>query len=65
MRCTEGVWMSVTPTRDHLIVSMDFEGICSNSQSFTYFELLFQGVQSIERTAQEGVPLFFEIFDEL
>src|SRR5258708_37932703 len=27
MRCTEGVWLSVTPTRDALVVSMDFEGM--------------------------------------
>ena len=26
MRCTEGVWLSATPTRDTLIVAMDFEG---------------------------------------
>jgi len=26
MRCTEGVWLSMTPTHDALIVSMDFEG---------------------------------------
>ena len=26
MRCTEGVWLSVTPTQDALVVSMDFEG---------------------------------------
>lgn len=26
MRTTEGVWMSVTPTKDALIVSLDFEG---------------------------------------
>ena len=26
MRCTEGVWLSVTPTQDVLVVSMDFEG---------------------------------------
>jgi hypothetical protein len=26
MRCTEGVWLSVTPTRDYVLVSMDFEG---------------------------------------
>ncbi|KAG8816259.1 hypothetical protein FRC17_000381 [Serendipita sp. 399] len=25
MRCTEGVWLSVTPTRDTLFVAMDFE----------------------------------------
>ena len=29
MRCTEGVWLSVTPTQDALIVSMDFEGNAS------------------------------------
>ena len=29
MRCTEGVWLSVTPTRDALVVSMDFEGNAS------------------------------------
>ena len=26
MRTTEGVWMSVTPTQDVLIVALDFEG---------------------------------------
>ena len=40
MRCTEGVWMSCTPTSDALIVSLDFEG-----------------VQSIERSAQEDTLL--------
>ena len=25
--CTEGVWMSVTPTDDELIVALDFEGL--------------------------------------
>jgi hypothetical protein len=24
--CTEGIWMSVTPTDDELIVALDFEG---------------------------------------
>jgi hypothetical protein len=24
--CAEGVWMSVTPTDDELIVALDFEG---------------------------------------
>ena len=28
MRTTEGVWMSVTPTKDVLIVALDFEGPC-------------------------------------
>jgi hypothetical protein len=26
MRTTEGVWMSVNPTADALIVALDFEG---------------------------------------
>lgn len=26
MRTTEGVWMSVTPTDDSLVVALDFEG---------------------------------------
>jgi len=26
MRCTEGVWLSVTPSRDYVVVAMDFEG---------------------------------------
>ena len=29
MRTTEGVWMSVTPTKEALIVALDFEGIVS------------------------------------
>ncbi|THH11646.1 hypothetical protein EW145_g511 [Phellinidium pouzarii] len=40
MRTTEGVWMSVTPTVDDLIVALDFEG-----------------VHSIERSAQEDTLL--------
>ncbi|KAG8783755.1 hypothetical protein FRC15_004586 [Serendipita sp. 397] len=40
MRCTEGVWLSVTPTREYLVVAMDFEG-----------------VHSIERSAQEDTLL--------
>ncbi|PAV19468.1 hypothetical protein PNOK_0440200 [Pyrrhoderma noxium] len=40
MRTTEGVWMSVTPTEDDLIVVLDFEG-----------------VHSIERSAQEDTLL--------
>ena len=31
MRTTEGVWMSVTPTDDALIVALDFEGLSSSS----------------------------------
>ncbi|KAF7356372.1 VWFA domain-containing protein [Mycena venus] len=40
MRTTEGVWMSVTPTDDTLVVALDFEG-----------------VHSIERSAQEDTLL--------
>ncbi|KAF7370363.1 VWFA domain-containing protein [Mycena sanguinolenta] len=40
MRTTEGVWMSVTPTDEYLLVSLDFEG-----------------VHSIERSAQEDTLL--------
>ena len=40
MRTTEGCWMSLTPTPDTLIVSLDFEG-----------------VHSIERSAQEDMLL--------
>ncbi|KAN0136209.1 hypothetical protein V8E53_006069 [Lactarius tabidus] len=40
MRTTEGVWMSVTPTNDALIVALDFEG-----------------VDSVERSAQEDMLL--------
>ncbi|KAF9218569.1 hypothetical protein BS17DRAFT_720337 [Gyrodon lividus] len=40
MRTTEGVWMSVTPTQEALIVALDFEG-----------------VHSIERSAQEDTLL--------
>ncbi|KAG2130165.1 uncharacterized protein EDB93DRAFT_1181059 [Suillus bovinus] len=40
MRTTEGVWMSVTPTQDVLVVALDFEG-----------------VHSIERSAQEDTLL--------
>ncbi|KAG8900671.1 hypothetical protein FRB99_005822, partial [Tulasnella sp. 403] len=40
VRTTEGVWLSVCPTRDVLVVALDFEG-----------------VHSIERTAQEDMLL--------
>ncbi|KAF8122287.1 hypothetical protein EV363DRAFT_1555266 [Boletus edulis] len=33
MRTTEGVWMSVTPTKDTLIVALDFEGVHSIEMS--------------------------------
>jgi hypothetical protein len=31
MRTTEGVWMSVTPTKDALVVALDFEGMLKHS----------------------------------
>ncbi|KAG8939992.1 hypothetical protein FRC04_005697 [Tulasnella sp. 424] len=40
MRTTEGVWLSLCPTKDQLVVAMDFEG-----------------VHSLERTAQEDMLL--------
>ncbi|KXN87519.1 hypothetical protein AN958_08742 [Leucoagaricus sp. SymC.cos] len=33
MRTTEGVWMSITPTEDALLVSLDFEGVHSIERS--------------------------------
>ena len=63
MRCTEGVWLSVTPTHNALIVSMDFEGM--NFIMLYPCLMLSLGVNSIERSAQEGVlargiiPLLF------
>ncbi|KAI9455150.1 hypothetical protein BJY52DRAFT_1224767 [Lactarius psammicola] len=43
MRTTEGVWLSVSPTDDALIVALDFEEII--------------GVHSLERSAQEDTLL--------
>ena len=40
MRTTEGVWMSVTPTDDALIVALDFEGL-SSRVSFSFLLMLF------------------------
>lgn len=59
MRTTEGVWMSVTPTKDALIVALDFEG---QSHIPSYSSLCVQfcslvGVHSIERSAQEDMLL--------
>ena len=42
MRCTEGVWLSVTPTRDYLVVAMDFEGEFLNKSLFLWGRLLIQ-----------------------
>jgi hypothetical protein len=40
MRTTEGVWMSVTPTDDALIVALDFEGVDSVERSLQEDTLL-------------------------
>ncbi|KAI9462741.1 hypothetical protein F5148DRAFT_1212347 [Russula earlei] len=40
MRTTEGVWMSVTPTDDTLIVALDFEGVDSIERSLQEDTLL-------------------------
>ncbi|CAE6454443.1 unnamed protein product [Rhizoctonia solani] len=49
MRTTEGVWLSCTPTKDYLLVSLDFEGK-------TKFNTACR-MQSIERSAQEDMLL--------
>ncbi|KAH9047121.1 hypothetical protein EDB84DRAFT_1462824 [Lactarius hengduanensis] len=40
MRTTEGVWMSVTPTDDALVVALDFEGVDSVERSLQEDTLL-------------------------
>lgn len=53
MRTTDGVWMSVTPTEDSLIVALDFEGkFCFTRRCYglIWYKL---GVHSIERSVQE------------
>ena len=63
MRTTEGVWMSVTPTKDALIVALDFEGqSCAfpcivHSALFGRGSFSSVGVHSIERSAQEDTLL--------
>ncbi|KAG8834732.1 hypothetical protein FRC17_007456 [Serendipita sp. 399] len=57
MRCTEGVWLSVTPTRECLVVAMDFEGTSVPFSSPTLTHTLLLGVQSIERSPQEDMLL--------
>jgi len=54
MRCTEGVWLSATPTKDALIVAMDFEGKFNNNSSSYLEPYIPAGVHSLERSAQEG-----------
>ena len=41
MRTTEGVWMSVTPTKDALIVALDFEGWSLPPLGLLHFTSLF------------------------
>ncbi|KIM22919.1 hypothetical protein M408DRAFT_277543 [Serendipita vermifera MAFF 305830] len=50
MRCTEGVWLSVTPTRDYLVVAMDFEGVHSverSAQEDTLLVLLNSAISNL------------------
>jgi hypothetical protein len=58
MRTTEGVWLSVTPTAEALIVALDFEG---PSKSYDVLKRACfshrSGVHSIERSAQEDTLL--------
>ena len=54
MRCTEGVWLSITPTSDMLIVALDFEGIQCENTSEPRGLTPFAGIGSIERTGHEG-----------
>ena len=60
MRTTEGVWMSVTPTKEALVVALDFEGgSFARSPMFVLSNPLptFAGVHSIERSVQEDTLL--------
>lgn len=58
MRCTEGAWLSLTPTEDELIVALDFEGAeLGISCEGSIFKLLLSGIHSIERSAQEDMLL--------
>ena len=58
LRSTEGVWMSVTPTDDALIVALDFEGLFDYLQSYQGRLITqFVGVDSVERSLQEDTLL--------
>ena len=57
MRTTEGVWMSVTPTKEALIVALDFEGMSVEFSEIHTDSPLITGVHSIERSAQEDTLL--------
>jgi hypothetical protein len=50
--------MSVTPTKDALVVALDFEGMSNQpSADIPYWHLPLIGVHSIERSAQEDTLL--------
>lgn len=55
----EGVWMSITPTSDALLVALDFEGKWCIVLNHQFHKLYCQlsGVHSIERSAQEDTLL--------
>ncbi|KIO18759.1 hypothetical protein M407DRAFT_31571 [Tulasnella calospora MUT 4182] len=58
MRTTEGVWLSLCPTKDQVVIALDFEGeltlpLCMSLSSY----LAVPGVHSLERTEQEDMLL--------
>ncbi|KAG9001403.1 hypothetical protein FRB90_011631, partial [Tulasnella sp. 427] len=62
VRTTEGVWLSVCPTRDYLVVALDFEGVFSGAIQLWILislpaRITIAGVHSIERTPQEDMLL--------
>jgi hypothetical protein len=58
MRTTEGVWLSCTPTREYLLVTLDFEGKgIGHFGNWMTTILMMKGVHSIERSVQEDALL--------
>lgn len=54
----EGVWLSVTPTKEALIVALDFEGWHTIYKLVEYtLIIIYIGVHSIERSTQEDTLL--------
>lgn len=53
---SEGVWMSITPTQDALLVALDFEGVFETRSRGPFLRILL-GVHSIERSPQEDALL--------
>ena len=60
MRTTEGVWMSVTPTRDALIVALDFEGeSCLIFLSLLHFTIILVQVFTILKGPPKRIHYLF------